>query len=184
MWISGANTRLCGLAKKPKIWLLTGIYLLKDATFTGERKHVLGVRAGISSTLLSGAGGPPIGPSIGLGQSNDLDSRTPTQEMLVWAAQYRALDYRIRDKASTPADIMLLDDVVSAGWLFLRTSDCPDGLTIKVTKQSNNLDDGSRSTCDDEDYQKIDENFSLCERSRFLTKKPSVDEPKELAPEQ
>ena len=185
IWISGANTGLRALKKKPKIWLLTGIYLLKDATFTGERKRTTGIHAGISSTLLSATGGPPIGPSIDLGHSNDLDSRTPTQGRLVWAAQYRALDYRVRlITASASADIMLLNDVVSAGAMFWCTPGWFEGLTVEVTEQSNSLDDGSRSSCDDEDYQKIDENFSKCERSRYLTKKTSVDVPKVLAPEQ
>lgn len=146
MWISGANTGLRGLIKKPRVWLLTGIYLLKDATFTGEKKRTAGIRAGISPTLLSAAGAPPIGPSIDLGHSNDSSSRTPTQGWLVWAAQYRALDYRVCGLESTSADITLLKDVVSPGLCcYYSAPDWWSGLTVEVTEQSNSPDDGAQS---------------------------------------
>ena len=184
IWISGANRRLSGLIKKPKIWLLTGIYLLKDATFTGKGKRTAGVQAGINSTVLSATGAPPIGPSIDLEHSNDSSSRTPTQGWLVWAAQYHALDYRVCTKAFGSADITLLYDVVSEGTCYFRAPDWAKGLTVQVAEQSNSLDNGTESFHDNEDYQKIAENFWRCKISQWLTRDKSFYIPKELTPEQ
>ena len=204
IWISGANRGLSGLGKKPKIWLLTGIYLLKDATFTGKKKRTAGIQAGVNSSVLSAVGAPPIGPSIDLGHSNDSSSQTPTQGWLVWAAQYRALDYRAGTKASSPADITLLYDVLSAGvCYYMPPPNWTTNLEVKVTHQSNNPDDDTQSACDDEayqkivenfwrplpacndkDYQKIDENYWTCKTSQWLTIDESFYVPEELTPEQ
>lgn len=185
MWISGANRGLSGLIKKPKIWLLTGIYLLKDATFSGEKKRTAGMQAGISSTLMSAVGASPIGPSIDLGHSNDSSSQTPTQGWLVWAAQYRALDYRVGSRASRSADIELLYDVVSDGMCYLTSPDWSSGLTVEVTEQSTSLDDGAQSVDDDDDdYQKIANNTWRCRVSQWLTRDESFHVPGQLTPEQ
>ena len=187
MWISGANRGLSGLIRKPKIWLLTGMYLFKDATFTENKKRTAGIQAGISSTLLSAVGGPPIGPSIDLGHSKDSSLQAPTQGWLVWAAQYRALDYRVGTRASGSADIKLLYDVVSEGILYYSSPDWSRGLTVEVTAQSNSLDDDARSaSCDDNDYRQIAENFWRCRTSQRLTRgdDESFHVPKELTPAQ
>ena len=184
MWISGANRALSGLIKKPKIWLLTGIYLLKDATFTGEKKRTAGIKAGISSTVMSAVGAPPIGPSIDLGHSNDSSSQTPTQGWLVWAAQYRALDYRVGSRASRSADIQLLYDVVSDGMCYLNSPDWSEGLTVEVTEQSNSLDDSAQSGDDDDDYKNIAENTWRCRTSQWLTRDESFYIPEKLTPKQ
>ena len=155
LWISGANRGLDALRKKPKIWLLTGIYLLKDATFTGEKKRTAGIQAGVNSTVLSAIGAPPIGPSIDLERSNDSSSQTPTQGWLVWAAQYFALDYRVCSKVFRSADVTLLYNVVSGGRCYYSGPDWANGLTVEVAEQSNNLDESAQSVCNEEDYQKI-----------------------------
>ena len=163
IWISGANRSCSGLVKKPKIWLLTGIYLLKDATFIGKKKRTANILAGTKSTVLSAVGAPPFGPSIGLGNSNDSSSQAPTQGWLVWAPQYRAVDYRAGTKASKSADITLLYDLVSEEVCYY--SPPPDwtrDLMVKVSEQSNGLDDGAQSSCDDDDYRKIGESFWTC----------------------
>ena len=207
IWISGANRGLSGLIKKPKIWLLTGIYLLKDATFIEKKKRTAGIQAGVNSTVLSAIGAPPIGPSIDLGHSNESSSQTPTQGWLVWAAQYRALDYRAGTKASSPADITLLYHVLSDG-VYYYCGPPPywtRDLVVRVTDQSNSLDDGAQSACDDEgyqeideypwkpqpacddkDYQKIDENFWTCKTLQWLevTRDECFYVPEELTPVQ
>ena len=169
LWISGANRGLDGLRKKPKIWLLTGIYLLKDATFTGEKKRTAGLQAGVSSTVLSAIGAPPIGPSIDLERSNDSSSQTPTQGWLVWAAQYFALDYRVCSREFRSADITLLTNVVSDGAMYLSAPDWQNGLTIEVAEHWNSLDESAQSVCNDEDYQNITEDLWTCETSPWLT---------------
>ena len=186
IWISGANRSCSGLVKKPKIWLLTGIYLLKDATFIRKKKRTASILAGIKSTVLSAVGAPPIGPSIDLGHSNDSSSQTPTQGWLIWAAQYRALDYRAGTKASKSADITLLYDVVSEGVCYYTPPpDWTRELMVKVTKQSNGLDNGAQSSCGDDDYQKIAESFWTCKNSHYLTRgDESLNVPEELTLEQ
>ena len=184
IWISGANRNLGDLIKKPKIWLLTGIYLLRDATFTGEKKRRAGVQAGVNSTVLSAIGAPPIGPSIDLERSSDSSSQTPTQGWLVWAAQYFALDYRACSRVFRSADITLLDNVVSNGMCYLSGPDWQNGLTVEVAEHSNSLDESAQSACNDEDYQKITENLQTCETSPWLTKEEPFYVLDELTPEQ
>ena len=184
IWISGANRNLHGLRKKPKIWFLTGIYLLKAAIFTGEKRRTARIRAGISSTVLSAIGGPPIGPSIDLEHSNDSSSQTPTHGWLVWAAQYVALDYRVCTNFFGSADIKLLNNVVSEGVCCCSSPDWFEGLTVQVAEQSNSLNDDADSVCDDEGYQKITKNFWRCKTSQSLTRDDSFRIPEKLTPEQ
>jgi hypothetical protein len=160
IWISGANKGLSSLIKKPKIWFLTRIYLLKDATFTRERTQTAGIQAGISSTALSPVGRSIISPSIDFGHSNNSSSQTLTNGWLVWAAQYIALDYRVGSR-SGPVKIKLLYNVVSEGVAYHCAPAWASGLTVEVSKQSDNLAGGaeSASTCDDEDYQEVDDSF-------------------------
>ncbi|PMD43846.1 hypothetical protein L207DRAFT_266659 [Hyaloscypha variabilis F] len=114
-WTSGANRGWGSLGKKPKIWMLTGLYLLKDATSTQEKLRTAVGQVGISSTALSPVSGSAIDNSVDLGHSHNSKSQTPTKGLLVWAAQYRALDYHVC-KRSAPADIpSFYDDVVSQG---------------------------------------------------------------------
>ena len=184
IWISGANKGLSGLIKKPKIWLLTGIYLLRNATFTGEKKRTAGIQAGVNSTVLSAIGAPPIGPSLDFERSSHSSSRTPTQGWLVWAAQYLALDYRVCSREFRSAEITLLDNVVSDGRCYLSGPDWQNGLTVEVAERSNSLDESAQSVCNDEDYQKITENIWTCETSPWLTREEPFYVLNELTPEQ
>ena len=184
LWISGANKGLNGLRKKPKIWLLTGIYLLKDATFTEEKKRTTGFQAGVDSTVLSAIGAPPIGPSIDIERSNDSTSQTPTQGWLVWAAQYFALDYRVCSRAFNSADITLLYDVVSGGRCYYSAPDWANGLTVEVAKHWDGVDEGAQSVCNDEDYQNITESLWTSKTSPWPTEEKPRYAPNELTTEQ
>ncbi|KAN0107966.1 hypothetical protein V8E51_007708 [Hyaloscypha variabilis] len=152
MWISGVNRGLGNFKKTPKIWLLTGLYLLKDATSAQEKLRTA--------------------------------SQTPTKGLLVWAAQYRALDYHVC-KRSAPADIHLLYDVVSEGWCYGGEPHWERGLRLKLSKQVKNaVESELASTCDEADYERLYKNFWICRVSHWLMRDNMVHVPANMTPEQ
>ncbi|KAF2277730.1 uncharacterized protein EI97DRAFT_456981 [Westerdykella ornata] len=80
------------LRRKPRIWLLKGLYTFEDATSTVKINASLGVDAGISSLLVLAVGGPPIGPEVGILVDRSVQSTLPMAGELVWAAQWQLLD--------------------------------------------------------------------------------------------
>jgi hypothetical protein len=80
--------------RKPKIWMLTGLYLLKDAkTFTISSKGVKGsgdVEAIQFAKLIE----VPVGGTVTVGSGNPLEANFSLKGSYVWAAQYHLLDVR------------------------------------------------------------------------------------------
>jgi hypothetical protein len=184
MWTSGANRGLGNFKKKPKIWLLTGLYLLKDATSAQEKLRTAVGQVGISSTALSPVAGSAIDNSVDLGHSHNSKSQTPTKGLLVWAAQYRALDYHVC-KRSAPADIHLLYDVVSEGWCYGGEPHWERGLRLKLSKQVKNaVESELASTCDEADYERLYKSFWICRVSHWLMRDNMVHVPANMTPEQ
>ncbi|KAL9077212.1 MAG: hypothetical protein Q9161_000478 [Pseudevernia consocians] len=78
--------------RKPKIWMLTGLYLLHDVRSYSLQKLKTHLLAEASPQILSMAGGAPIGGSLGLGWERGVEADITMPNANVWAAQWRLLD--------------------------------------------------------------------------------------------
>jgi len=74
--------------------MLSGQYLLDNASALNVETAKVGIEAGVSSTTVGALTGIPIGGSIDIGSDKKLVVGNKWGETLVWAAQYRLLDVR------------------------------------------------------------------------------------------
>ncbi|KAH8704767.1 hypothetical protein BGW36DRAFT_412936 [Talaromyces proteolyticus] len=125
-WVSAARSDLILKLKSlrtPKIWMLTGVYILDDAAVLSISKRDLHTSIGIGSNTLFDLMTVPVGGSIGLGSSSYLESRMSFTGSHVWAAQYRLLDIRYikiepgQDSVDLPSQILLYPKITSHGVL-------------------------------------------------------------------
>lgn len=107
-------------ARRPKVWLLTGVYVLEQTRTMVSRAKSTGISAGISSALIGAASGVPVGGSVNLGNGSSWEMAMEVAEPHVWAAQFRMLDARFIKMAKggleatkLPMTIGLYRDVMS-----------------------------------------------------------------------
>ncbi|RBQ87186.1 hypothetical protein FVER53263_20407 [Fusarium verticillioides] len=124
-WISAARSekvRSSFWRRKPKIWMLTGIYTFRNATCTDVENASLGAELGLSSALMAAATGISVGPLAEVAVENGIQTTLPMAGDLVWAAQWQQVNlegvwYRegIKGSWKLPLSITLYEDRFSAG---------------------------------------------------------------------
>lgn len=114
-------------ARRPKIWFLSGLYMLSDAHTIVRKSSSSTIDVGLSSAIVGALGGVPVGGSVSLGQGDAWEMAMGMEGDHVWAAQYRLLDAkyisasssslssvsRNEDLASLPPTISLYKDILS-----------------------------------------------------------------------
>lgn len=123
LWLSAAHSAYVlnfKFARRPKVWLMTGLYLLEGTKTVVSRSDSAKVSAGVSSALIGALSGVPIGGSVSLGVGSSWDMTMEVSEPHVWAAQYRLLDARFIkmgkegvDGVKLPTTLGLYRDVMS-----------------------------------------------------------------------
>uniref|UniRef100_A0A093VEB5 Uncharacterized protein n=1 Tax=Talaromyces marneffei PM1 TaxID=1077442 RepID=A0A093VEB5_TALMA len=95
LWLSSARSDYVmnmRWARRPKIWFLTGLYLLSGARTIVRKSSSTHIDVGLSSAIVGALGGVPIGGSVSLGQGDMWEMTMGMEEEHVWAAQYRLID--------------------------------------------------------------------------------------------
>lgn len=108
-------------ARRPKIWFLTGIYVLEGARTIIRKASSSAVEVGVSSAIVGALSGVPVGGSVSLGQGDTWELQMGMEEEHVWAAQYRMIDAKyiavsssFRSTINGPDnDILLLSTTMS-----------------------------------------------------------------------
>lgn len=130
IWLSAGSTeRMLKFkwAKRPKIWMMTGMYLFDKAKVVTVRSQTLGAEIGISSEIITALTTVPVGGSISSSVSNSAEISMEIPDRKVWAAQYQLLNARYI-KSSTKAEtdtistFTLYPDITSRGLLRSATS--------------------------------------------------------------
>ncbi|EFY97033.1 hypothetical protein X797_007497 [Metarhizium robertsii] len=91
---------------RPKIWYLTGLYELQDATSTTIDTRDVSLQAGISPELVAALSGPPVGPGTEIEWGASKLQCTQGQGRQVWAAMYQLLDaryFRLKENEPKPS---------------------------------------------------------------------------------
>ncbi|KAJ5948918.1 hypothetical protein N7454_002225 [Penicillium verhagenii] len=95
LWLSAAYSDFVvhfKFARRPKVWMLTGLYLLEDTRTVVSRGQSSKVSAGVSSSIIGALSGVPVGGSVSLGVGSTWEMAMQVAEPHVWAAQFRLLD--------------------------------------------------------------------------------------------
>ncbi|CAL5870759.1 uncharacterized protein PFLUO_LOCUS4999 [Penicillium psychrofluorescens] len=123
LWLSAANSAYVlnfKFARRPKIWMLTGLYLLEEARTVVSRGKSVGISTGVSSSIVGALSGVPVGGFVKLGVESSWQMAMQVSEPHVWAAQFRLLDAQFIkmgkggvDDVKLPASMGLYRDVMS-----------------------------------------------------------------------
>lgn len=123
LWLSSARSEYVmnmRWARRPKIWLLTGLYVLEGARTVVRKNASTDVDVGVSADLVGALSGVPVGGSVSLGVGDSWELQMEMEEEHVWAAQYRLLDARYLSSSSKntkevvlPVTMSLYKDIMS-----------------------------------------------------------------------
>lgn len=107
-------------ARRPKVWLLTGLYLLEGTRTIVSRGRSTDISAGILSSLVGALPGVSINGSMSLGTGSSWEVAMEVADPHVWLAQFRLLDARFikmgkggLDEVKLPTSLGLYRDVLS-----------------------------------------------------------------------
>lgn len=106
LWLSSARSDYVmnmRWARRPKIWFLTGLYLLSDARTIVRKSSSSSIDVGLSSAIVGALSGVPVGGSVSLGQGDAWEMTLGMEEEHVWAAQYRLIDAKYISASSSSA---------------------------------------------------------------------------------
>ncbi|KAJ5757759.1 uncharacterized protein N7511_006453 [Penicillium nucicola] len=137
LWLSAASSAYVlnfKFARRPKVWLMTGMYVLEGARTIVSKDRSSKISAGISSALVGALSGVPVGGSVKLGEGTSWEMAMEVAEPHVWAAQFRLLDARFLkmgaggvDGVKLPVSMGLYRDVMS-----VHTARGGEGRTVEV----------------------------------------------------
>ncbi|KAJ5735710.1 uncharacterized protein N7483_000835 [Penicillium malachiteum] len=135
LWLSAAYSAYVlnfKFARRPKVWLLTGLYLLEGARTVVSRGSSSKVSVGVSSAIIGAVSGVPVGGSVSLGVGSTWEMAMQVAEPHVWAAQYRLVDARFikagkGDDVKLPVSMGLYRDVMS-----VNTARGGEGRTVEL----------------------------------------------------
>jgi hypothetical protein len=127
LWLSAARSQYVlnfKWARRPKIWLLTGLYLLEDTRTVVNKAQGAEVSVGISSALVGALSSVPIGGGVSLAKESSWQMAMEMEGKHVWAAQYRMVDAKyvsvsgrqtmdLRAAPSLPSSMSLYKDILS-----------------------------------------------------------------------
>ncbi|KAJ5913233.1 hypothetical protein N7504_002116 [Penicillium tannophilum] len=123
LWLSAAYSDFVmkfKFARRPKVWMLSGLYLLEDTRTVVSRGQSSKISAGVSSAIISAVSGIPVGGSVSLGVGSKWEMAMQVAEPHVWAAQFRLLDAKFikigkrgMGDISLPVSMGLYRDIMS-----------------------------------------------------------------------
>ncbi|KAF5227175.1 hypothetical protein FANTH_14838 [Fusarium anthophilum] len=193
-WISAAHSDKVTSRfwyRKPKIWMLTGIYTFRNATCTDVDNSSLGAELGLSSALMAAATGFPVGPLAEVAVENGIEITLPMAGDLVWAAQWQQVNlegvwYRrgIEGSWKLPLSISLYEDRFSSGVMKGGSGD--EVAFLEVGERVYGEDDEGEDDKREEDLhiQPADEYDELLEETlQFFEKSIEEEARKEADPE-
>ena len=120
----------------PRIWMLTGLYELKNASMCEIHSNEPNASIHASAEAITALTGVPVGGAVEIGNSSSLKVQLQWPKPLVWAAQYQEVDARYikepteEQTSPQPLTFSLYPDRFSKG--MLRNADGP-ALRVEVT---------------------------------------------------
>ncbi|KAJ5609524.1 hypothetical protein N7528_010091 [Penicillium herquei] len=160
LWLSAAYSAYVlnfKFARRPKVWLLTGLYVLEGARTVVSRGSSSKVSAGVSSAIIGAVSGVPVGGSVSLGVGSTWEMAMQVAEPHVWAAQYRMVDARFikagkGEDVKLPVSMGLYRDVMS-----VNTARGGEGRSVELGLGKEQWQPERRQTEEDEDEDDDDD---------------------------
>ncbi|KAJ5176760.1 uncharacterized protein N7482_002637 [Penicillium canariense] len=159
LWLSAAHSDYVlnfKFARRPKVWLLTGLYLLEGARTIVSMGQSSEISVGVSSAIIGALSGVPVGGSVSLGVGSSWEMAMEVSDPHVWAAQYRLLDVHFIkmgkggvEGVKLPTTMGLYRDIMS-----VNTARGGEGNSIKLGLEDTESEEGA---ADDQDSTELEE---------------------------
>ncbi|KAJ9655818.1 hypothetical protein H2201_008720 [Coniosporium apollinis] len=151
--------------RKPRIWMLTGLYELERTRCYMMKSSETGTSAGISSIAVAAMTGVvPVGGGFDLGSGHKLEKQNiALDEPHVWAAQYRQLEASYlhvkndKKEPKLPETFALYPDVLSEGVLRKGAEDDFNAFTVSLQIGDEHMNETDTSQRRDESEQLIND---------------------------
>jgi hypothetical protein len=163
LWLSAAQSSYMlnlKFARRPKVWLLTGLYLLEKTRTIVSKGQSADISAGVSSALVGALSGVPIGGSVSLGVGSSWEMAMEISDPHVWAAQFRLLDARFIkmgkggvDGVKLPMTMGLYRDVTSLNSRRAAKGDSE----VEQVELGLEGDEGEEAYVEDQDSEELEE---------------------------
>jgi hypothetical protein len=166
LWLSAAQSSYMlnlKFARRPKVWLLTGLYLLEKTRTIVSKGQSADISAGVSSALVGALSGVPIGGSVSLGLGSSWEMAMEIADPHVWAAQFRLLDARFIkmgkggvDGVKLPMTMGLYRDVTSLNGRRAARGDS-EVESVEQVELGLEGDEGEEAYVEDQDSEELEE---------------------------
>ncbi|PYH49982.1 uncharacterized protein BP01DRAFT_310204 [Aspergillus saccharolyticus JOP 1030-1] len=167
LWLSAARSSYLlnfKFARRPKIWLLTGLYILEGTRTLVSQSQSNQVSVGISSTVIGALSSVPVGGSVKLGQGTSWEVTMEVEDQHVWAAQFRLLDARFikldskgLEDVTLPTSMGLYRDIMSVSRVRGGGRDVVDLQLLSGRDDEDNEDEQESNMGDDQDSHEMQE---------------------------
>ncbi|GFF62311.1 hypothetical protein IFM60648_00589 [Aspergillus lentulus] len=161
LWLSAARSAYVlnfKFARRPKVWMLTGLYLLEETRTMVSRHNSSKISAGVSGSIVGALSSVPVGGFLSLGEGNSWEMTMELTEQHVWAAQYRLLDAHFvkvgkggAESVKLPLSMGLYRDVLSVNTVRGEEADEVE-LQLENEKQAH---DESAQNVEDQDSEEL-----------------------------
>ncbi|GAQ08699.1 hypothetical protein ALT_6020 [Aspergillus lentulus] len=161
LWLSAARSAYVlnfKFARRPKVWMLTGLYLLEETRTMVSRHNSSKISAGVSASIVGALSSVPVGGFLSLGEGNSWEMTMELAEQHVWAAQYRLLDAHFvkvgkggAESVKLPLSMGLYRDVLSVNTVRGEGTDEVE-LQLENEKQAH---DESAQNVEDQDSEEL-----------------------------
>jgi hypothetical protein len=162
LWLSAAHSSYVlnfKFARRPKVWLLTGLYLLEKTRTIVSTGHSADISAGVSSAIVGLLSGVPVGGSVSLGVGSSWEMAMEVADPHVWAAQFRLLDARFIkmgkdgvDGVKLPMTMGLYRDVMS-----VRTARGVQDNSVELGLEKEEGENAKEASPEDQEGEELEE---------------------------
>lgn len=175
LWLSAAQSSYMlnlKFARRPKVWLLTGLYVLEKTRTIISKGQSADMSAGVSSALVGALSGVPIGGSVSLGVGSSWEMAMEIADPHVWAAQFRLLDARFIkmgkkgvDGVKLPMTMGLYRDVTSLNSRRAARGGDSEVEQVELGLEADEGEYGKETSVEDQDSEELEEYERQLERA-------------------
>ncbi|RMZ03720.1 hypothetical protein D0860_06700 [Hortaea werneckii] len=166
-WLTAADSALVrakSVFRRPKVWLLTGLYELLDACTYSLQSANPSLSFGVDAELMAALAATPVGMSMEIHGGRTALALTETKGPAIWAARWQRIDARYirtaEEERQARANLhitikLLMDTSYPKGGLLGGEDENPDSVELEVLEEGISDDTTNEESREDENYDQV-----------------------------
>ncbi|KAI6882670.1 hypothetical protein KC360_g5749 [Hortaea werneckii] len=166
-WLTAADSALVrakSVFRRPKVWLLTGLYELLDACTYSLQSANPSLSFGVDAELMAALAATPVGMSMEIHGGRTALALTETKGPAIWAARWQRIDARYirtaEEERQARANLhitikLLMDTSYPKGGLLGGEDENPDSVELKVLEEGISDNTTNEESREDENYDQV-----------------------------